>query len=114
MNVMTARPVALSVPSSGRDLRIRNYGFSDAAEIFVFISGCTAVICLQPHNDARRLVESRSAIYRRVWQLYVAHILLFVFSAGQIADRGDAAKRRYRTARADTGLTRLAVAMQCS
>src|ERR1700704_5055638 len=63
---------------------VRNYGFSDATEIFVFISGYTAVIAYSRMmmRDAWPIAAAR--IYRRVWQLYVAHILLFVFFVAQI------------------------------
>lgn len=66
-------------------LTVRNYGFSDATEIFVFISGYTAVIAYS--NMMRREGWPRTAarVYHRVWQLYVAHILLFVAFTAQVA-----------------------------
>ena len=66
-------------------LTVRNYGFSDATEIFVFISGYTAVIAYGRMlvRDGWPLAAARIA--RRVWQLYVAHILLFVAFTAQIA-----------------------------
>lgn len=66
-------------------LTVRNYGFSDATEIFVFISGYTAVIAYgrMMLRDGWPIATARVA--RRVWQLYVAHILLFVFFIAQIA-----------------------------
>ena len=66
-------------------LTVRNYGFSDATEIFVFISGYTAVIAYgrMMVRDGWPLAAARIA--RRVWQLYVAHILLFVAFTAQIA-----------------------------
>ena len=66
-------------------LTVRNYGFSDATEIFVFISGYTAVIAYgrMMLRDGWPLATARVA--RRVWQLYVAHILLFVAFTAQIA-----------------------------
>src|SRR4030088_1522042 len=51
----------------------RNYGFSDAADLFVFISGYTGSIV-----GATRLTK-------RVWQLYVAHIILFVIYIASIS-----------------------------
>src|SRR5580700_1721364 len=56
---------------------IRSYGFSDAAEIFIFISGYTAAFVY-----GRAMLESgfdiaTARILRRVWQIYAAHILLF-------------------------------------
>ncbi len=66
-------------------LTVRNYGFSDATEIFVFISGYTAVIAYNRMLDAEGWPRTAARIYRRVWQLYVAHILLFVAFSAQIA-----------------------------
>lgn len=66
-------------------LTVRNYGFSDATEIFVFISGYTAVIAYSRMMAQEGWPRAASRIYRRVWQLYVAHILLFVAFSAQIA-----------------------------
>jgi hypothetical protein len=66
-------------------LTVRNYGFSDATEIFVYISGYTAVIAYSRMMKRQGWVRAASRIYRRVWQLYVAHILLFVAFIAQIA-----------------------------
>ena len=66
-------------------LTVRNYGFSDATEIFVYISGYTAVIAYSRMMAREGWLRSAARIYRRVWQLYVAHILLFVAFVAQIA-----------------------------
>ncbi len=66
-------------------LTVRNYGFSDATEIFVFISGYTAVIAYARMMQREGWPRAAARIYRRVWQLYVAHILLFVAFSAQIA-----------------------------
>ncbi len=63
---------------------MRNYGFSDATEIFVFISGYTAVIAYARMMQRAGWLRTAARIYRRVWQLYVAHILLFVAFTAQI------------------------------
>ena len=65
-------------------LTVRNYGFSDATEIFVFISGYTAVIAYARMMQREGWVRAAARIFRRVWQLYVAHILLFVAFTAQI------------------------------
>lgn len=65
-------------------LTVRNYGFSDATEIFVFISGYTAVIAYARMMERDGWIRAAARIYRRVWQLYVAHILLFVAFTAQI------------------------------
>jgi len=64
---------------------VRNYGFSDATEIFVYISGYTAVIAYSRMLARQGWFKAAARIYRRVWQLYVAHILLFVAFTAQIA-----------------------------
>jgi len=66
-------------------LTVRNYGFSDATEIFVFISGYTAVIAYSRMMLKEGWPRASIRVYRRVWQLYVAHILLFVAFTAQIA-----------------------------
>ena len=66
-------------------LTVRNYGFSDATEIFVFISGYTAVIAYSRMMLRDGWPRAAVRIYRRVWQLYVAHLLLFVAFTAQIA-----------------------------
>jgi hypothetical protein len=63
---------------------IRNYGFSDATEVFVFISGYTAVIAYARMMQREGWVRAAARVYRRVWQLYVAHILLFMAFTAQI------------------------------
>src|SRR5260221_13252508 len=65
-------------------LTVRNYGFSDATEIFVFISGYTAVIAYGRMMQREGWLRAAARVYRRVWQLYVAHILLFVAFSAQI------------------------------
>ena len=60
-------------------------GFFDAAEVFIFISGFTAALVY-----GRRLVE-KGALYataqvmRRAWQLYVAHVFLFVIFIAEVS-----------------------------
>jgi hypothetical protein len=92
------------LPPSGRDLRLdlfrgfanwvifvdhipnnvvnwlttRNYGFSDAADLFVFISGYTASFVYARVMLERGFVVGATKLLKRVWQLYVAHVLLFV------------------------------------
>jgi hypothetical protein len=66
-------------------ITVRNYGFSDATEIFVYISGYTAVIAYSRMMLKDGWLRAAVRIYRRVWQLYVAHILLFVAFTAQIA-----------------------------
>jgi hypothetical protein len=60
---------------------LKSFGFSDAAELFVFVAGYSSMLAY-----GRRFFkgENRSAvlrIFRRVGQLYLAHIALFVLVA---------------------------------
>jgi len=68
----------------------RNYGFSDAADLFVFISGYTATFVYARMMIDRGFVVGATRLTKRVWQLYVAHIILFVIyivSIGYVAQR---------------------------
>jgi hypothetical protein len=64
---------------------LRNYGFSDAAEVFVFISGYTAAYVYARAMRDRGFVTAAVRILKRVWQLYVAHVFLFVIFFAQIS-----------------------------
>ena len=96
--------VELALPPSQRDLRLdlfrslanwamflghisstvlawfsfRNYGFSDGADLFVFISGYTSALVYTQRMQERGFLFGTTRLLRRVWQIYVAHILLFV------------------------------------
>ena len=65
-------------------LTTRNYGFSDAADIFLFISGYTAAFVYAKKMAAQGVLAGTALLMRRVWQLYVAHVLLFIFYAAAI------------------------------
>jgi hypothetical protein len=104
-------PAAQPAPAAGRDLRldlfrglalwgifldhipenvvnwltIRNYGFSDATEIFIFISGYTAAFVYGRAMRERGFVVASARILRRAWQIYVAHIFLFTIFLAEIA-----------------------------
>ncbi|MBV9556315.1 MAG: OpgC domain-containing protein, partial [Pseudolabrys sp.] len=56
----------------------RNYGFSDAADLFVFISGYTASFVYARVMLDRGFVIGTIKLMKRVWQLYIAHIVLFI------------------------------------
>ncbi|MBI3700517.1 MAG: OpgC domain-containing protein [Afipia sp.] len=96
--------IKATLPEKGRDLRLdffrgianwwifldhiphnvvnwatpRNYGFSDAADLFVFISGYTASFVYAKLMLDRGFIVGSTRLWKRVWQLYVAHVLLFV------------------------------------
>ena len=64
---------------------IRNYGFSDATEIFIFISGYTAAFVYGRAMRERGVLIAGARILRRAWQIYVAHIFLFTIFMAEIA-----------------------------
>ena len=64
---------------------IRNYGFSDAAEIFIFISGFTAALVYGRATIEAGFVIGTARVLRRVWQIYAAHLLLFLVLMAEIA-----------------------------
>src|SRR5947207_3848006 len=64
---------------------IRNYGFSDATEIFIFISGYTAAFVYGRAMRERGFIIAGARILKRAWQIYVAHIFLFVIYIAEIA-----------------------------
>lgn len=66
-------------------LTLRNYGFSDAAELFVFISGYLAGFIYGPIINAGQFLAAAKRLWTRVWQMYVAHIMLFLLFTAQIA-----------------------------
>lgn len=59
-------------------ITVRNYGFSDAADIFVFISGFSAAAAYSAIMRAQGFVAGATRLFARVRQLYIAHVLLFV------------------------------------
>jgi hypothetical protein len=64
---------------------IRNYGFSDATEIFIFISGYTAAFVYGRAMLESGFVVATARILRRVWQIYVAHVFLFTIFLAEIS-----------------------------
>src|SRR5262245_66557853 len=60
---------------------LQSFSFCDAAEVFIFISGYAAAIVYGKALQRRGSIIDTVQIYRRVWQLYVAHIFLFVIFA---------------------------------
>jgi hypothetical protein len=67
------------------DYTVRNFGFSDASEIFIFISGYAAGLVYMRAAWREGIVFSSARVLRRVWQLYVAHLFLFVIFVAQVA-----------------------------
>jgi hypothetical protein len=57
---------------------MRNFGFSDAADLFVFISGYTASVVYGRAMFQQGFATGATRLFQRVWQLYTAHIIVFV------------------------------------
>ena len=94
--------VELALPPSKRDLRLdlfrglanwamflrhvpssmlawfsfRNYGFSDGADLFVFISGYTSALVFGKRMIESGFILGTTRLLRRAWQIYAAHVLL--------------------------------------
>jgi hypothetical protein len=66
-------------------ITVRNFGFSDASEIFVFISGYTASFVYGRLMQERGFIIGAARIWRRAWQIYVAFVFLFVFYIAEIS-----------------------------
>jgi len=66
-------------------LTLRNYGFSDAAEFFVYISGYLLGFIYAPIVASGHFLPALKRLWLRAWQMYVAHILLFLTFTAQIA-----------------------------
>jgi hypothetical protein len=63
---------------------IRNYGFSDAAEIFIFISGYTAAFVYSRAMLKFGFVIGSARILKRVWQIYLAHMFLLTIMLAEV------------------------------
>src|SRR5580693_3943677 len=59
--------------------------FSDAAEVFIFISGYTAALVYGQLMVRRGTLVATAQIYYRVWQLYVAHIFIFMIYTAEVS-----------------------------
>jgi hypothetical protein len=66
-------------------ITIRNYGFSDATEIFVFVSGYTAALVYGRAMREHGFIVGAARLLRRAWQIYVAHVFLFAIYLAEIA-----------------------------
>jgi hypothetical protein len=59
-------------------LTLRNFGFSGATDLFVCVGGYAAAIIYAKLMIERGFVVAATRIFRRVWQLYAAYVVLFV------------------------------------
>ena len=63
-------------------ITLRNFGFSDAAEIFVFLAGYAAVLAYGKVLARDGFLIACVKILRRAWVLYVVHIFLLAMLMG--------------------------------
>ena len=102
---------AISSPLGGRDLRLdffrglalififvdhipenilsyftlQAFQFFDAAEVFIFISGYTAALVYGRSLNLYGSFYTTANIFRRAWQLYVAHVFLFMIFIAEVS-----------------------------
>ena len=67
-------------------ITLRNFGFSGAVDLFVFIIGYTAALTYAPIMLERGSIVGATRVLRRAWQLYAAFIVLFAIYAVTIGD----------------------------
>jgi hypothetical protein len=63
-------------------ITLRNFGFSDAAEVFVFLAGYAAVLAYGKILARDGYLIACVKILRRAWVLYVVHIFLLAMLMG--------------------------------
>jgi len=59
-------------------LTMRNFGFSGATDLFVFVGGYIAAVLYGRMMLERGFVVTATRIFKRLWQLYAAYVVLFV------------------------------------
>jgi len=64
---------------------LKTFALCDAAEVFILISGYTAALVYGRAMARDGTVLASLRIWRRVWQLYVAHLLVFLVYSAQVA-----------------------------
>lgn len=60
------------------DFTLQAFAFCDAGEVFFFISGFAASLAYGGILARRGALPATARIYGRIWQLYVAHVFVFV------------------------------------
>ncbi len=66
-------------------LTLQAVAFFDAAEVFIFISGFTAALVYGRRLASKGALYATAQVLRRAWQLYVAHIFLFVLFIAEVS-----------------------------
>jgi hypothetical protein len=67
------------------EFTLQSVMFSDAAEVFILISGYTAGMVYGRALERQGFVAAGVRVYQRVWQLYVAHVFLFMIFMATVA-----------------------------
>lgn len=62
-----------------------NFGFSDAADAFVLLSGISATLAYGALIERRGFAVGALKLSSRVWTLYIAHIAVFIIVCGVVA-----------------------------
>lgn len=70
---------------------LQAFAFCDATEVFIFISGVAAALAYGRVLERRGPLQATARIYRRIWQLYVAHVFVFVAYTALVTSVLDAA-----------------------
>jgi hypothetical protein len=66
-------------------LTLKSFAFADAAEVFIFISGYTAALVYGRAMANEGFVMATARVLRRAWQLYVAHLCIFMIYTAEVA-----------------------------
>jgi hypothetical protein len=64
---------------------LQSVALADAAEVFILISGYVAGMVYGRAFDRQGALTASARIYHRVWQLYVAHVFLFMLFMAAVA-----------------------------
>jgi hypothetical protein len=64
---------------------LQAFQFYDAAEVFIFVSGYTAALVYGRTLALQGAFYATAQILRRAWQLYVAHIFLFMIFIAEVS-----------------------------
>jgi hypothetical protein len=63
---------------------VRNFGLSDATEIFIFVSGYSAMLAYGISMERRGFLFASAQVLRRCWHIYIAHVVLVTLFIGHI------------------------------
>jgi hypothetical protein len=64
---------------------LHSFALNDAAEVFIYISGYTAALVFTKAIERYGMLVASARIWRRVWQLYVAHLCLFMLYNAEVS-----------------------------